>query len=288
MDNKLNINLEKDSIVINIDSLGDNLKRIKSYIQKNFKEYSIDIDTITIVPNLLASKNEMFKRLKLIKWVVKESKIIQKNPNLAKKIIKSYEQKIKISIEFYKVNQDIISIRLFEYRPNILILKIQNNLLSMISNIILNFLKRQCHSSDIMKFDKENSEIFLNTKSDSFIKSLKEILNRSNIVGKRVVFFYEQNYIKSLLKDYKEDSRIKIDSAKEYILKLRKSYKILQIEKNQKDLNLIKIQYLKLVKIYHPDRHYQKENIKEYEKKFLEIKEAYEIIKEYLEKKISA
>lgn len=284
MDNKLNIELQKDSIVIKIDSLGNDLKKIKNYILKNFKEYSMDIDTITLVPNLLATKEEMLKRLKLIKWVIQESKLLNKDPNLAKKILKSYEQKIKIYIEFYKVNQDIISIRLSRYKDNILVLKVQNEFLSIISNIILNFLKRQCNPIDIIKFNKETREILLNTQSDTFAKSLSAIIRRESIVGKGVVFFYDKEYINSLLKDYRRDSK-KINSAREYILKLRKAFEILQVDKSEKDLTIIKMKYLKLVKTYHPDRHYKKSNTHEYEQKFLQIKEAYEVIKEHLERR---
>ena len=213
-------------------------------------------------------------------------KTINKNPNLAKKILKSYEQKIQIYIEFYKVNQDIISIRLNRYKDDILVLRVQNEFLSIISNIILNFLKRQCNPLDIIKFNKETREIYFNTKSESFAKSLNAILSRDTIVGKGVVFFYNKEYIDTLLKEAINTK--KVNSAREYILKLRKAFEILQIDKNEKDLTIIKMKYLQLVKIYHPDRHYKKSNIAEYEQKFLQIKEAYEIIKGHFERKRSA
>ncbi len=284
MDNKLNIQLQKDSIVITIDSLGEDFQKIKAYVLKNFKEYNSSTDKIIIPPNLLASKDEIAKRLKLIKWFIQKSNLLEKNQILARKILKSYEQKIEISFELYKLNQDVVSIYLNRYKNDILVLKIQNEFLPTISNIILNFLKRQCNPKEILKFDKDNREIYFNTKSETFANSLSLILQRENIIGKNVVFIYDKEYVNSILKNVLKTK--KINSAKEYILKLRKAFETLQIDKNEKDLTLIKVKYLKLVKIYHPDRYYEQNNVNviEYKDKFLQIKEAYEIIKEFLQK----
>ena len=281
----MTLNIKKDSILIDIDSLDSNLKKIKNFIFKNFKDYKANIDSLTIETNLLASKIENENRLRLIKWFIKESKLNIENINLAKTIIKAYQQKIDIKIKQYQVNQEIISIRIFEQSKEQISFRLNNDYLPMISNIILNFLKRQFTIYEIVKLDKEQRELTVFTNGENFQEHLKNTIDKITIIGKKVLFFYDKKLINRLLDGYSRKTQENI-SAKEYIKKLRESFKTLELPQGTKEMETIKRQYLKLAKKYHPDRHqnYPSRVQKDYEKKFMDIKDAYERIKLHIEK----
>jgi|GEM_PF-3575690 len=281
----MTLNIKKDSILIDIDSLDSNLKKIKNFVLKNFKDYKSNIDSVTIETNLLASRLENENRLRLIKWFIKESKLNIENINLAKTIIKAYQQKIEIKIKQYRINQEIISIRVYEQSKEKISFRLNNDYLPMISNIILNFLKRQFTIYEIAKLDKEQKELTVFTNGVNFQEHLKNTIDKVTIIGKKVLFFYDKKLINRLLNGYSRKNQENI-SAKEYIKKLRESFKTLELPQGIKDMETIKRQYLKLAKKYHPDKHQNHPNRvqKDYEKKFMDIKDAYETIKLHIEK----
>jgi hypothetical protein len=282
MKSKIIMNLNKDSISVSIDSLNSNIDNVRSFVKRNFTDFKISIESIYLPPNLLANKIEKANRLKLIKWCLKEANI--KDSKLIKGVLNSFEQKIQIDIKAYHVNQDIISIRVFEHN-DLVVFKLHNQYLPIISNIILNFLKRQFSVDEIYRLDKENQELFIKKDTVSFQSNFERTINRGTIIGKKSLFFYDRDLVERLLQGYKKTPKEGI-SAREYIRKLKDAFNTLEIDSSIKDLQLIKRRYLFLAKKYHPDKNQNRNETlkKEFEKRFLLIKEAFEIIKLHLEK----
>jgi DnaJ-class molecular chaperone len=121
------------------------------------------------------------------------------------------------------------------------------------------------------------------------LKELETIIQKKSLLGKSVFFMYKQDFIGTLFKRNFSDKRsdTQSDSIKGKIIKLKDSYKALELNYLIKDLGIIKKQYRELAKKYHPDRVYSQnpQVAKEYQERFLDIKEAYETICEYIEKK---
>lgn len=277
------ITLKKDGISVVIDALDINVQKLKGFVRKNFRDFRLSLESMILPPNLLADRQEKSNRLKLVKWFIQESKIRDKSE--IQSLLNSYEQKIDIYIKAYKISQDIISIRVYEYN-DLVVFKLNNQFLPMISNIILNFLKRQFEIDGIYRLDKVNQELYIKTDTPLFKNNFENTINRITIIGKKVLFFYDRELIEKLLNGYKKIEKDDL-SAREYISKLKNAFQTLEIDSSIKDLQLIKRRYLFLAKKYHPDRNQDRNETlqKEFEKRFILIKEAFEIIKLHLQQK---
>lgn len=280
------IELKRESIYITIDSLNPELKNIKSFIKRNFQTQKIEFDYISLYPNLLATERERENRLKLIKWFIKKSKLDRDNLKIAKQILKSFEQRIEIEILQYRVLKDSITIKISKLDREILKFRVENRFMPLIENIVLNFIKREFEIESIVKFDKSRRELTLKFSKESARETLHKLLNRDSLVGKSVTFLYNIDDIKHLIKDLKLNNYRANLTTREYIVKLRASYSILELKQGEKRLDLIKKQYLKFAKKYHPDRFQNSsiEKLKIYNEKFLELKEAYEMLKSHISK----
>ncbi|WP_024954051.1 J domain-containing protein [Sulfurospirillum arcachonense] len=104
-------------------------------------------------------------------------------------------------------------------------------------------------------------------KKEEFLKTLYYICVKN-------VQYQNPNFLKKLLKA--SSKQIKVD----IIEPLKKHYLILNVNEND-SLHVIRKRYLKLAKIYHPDKVTctNKNLVKEYTTKFQKIQKAYEVLK---------
>lgn len=154
-------------------------------------------------------------------------------------------------------------------------------------NIVQNYIKSR-FIYNLIKQDKENGILIVRTDIDGFGETLKALIEKKSIAGKKVFYIYDKNYIDSFVTTrQKSYANNQTDDLREYMNKIRDSYLVLQLNSQIKDIDVIKKQYYKLAKELHPDNYYSQsyETFKEYEDKFLRVKEAYEILKEYVQKK---
>ncbi len=285
--NRLRIGIDNATIVAEIHHTHLSLQNIKSFIKENFAEYYFGRSNIIMYQDILASKELNEKREKLVNWFVKNAGIEESNPILAKRVLENYKKQIKIKIGIHDVMQDITTIRILKVDEEILSLEVRRDS----GNIIFNYLKSRFLFA-LSNYDKDNNKLYIFTNSDNFKDMISNILNKKSIVGKKVIFIYDRKYIESITKnrfEYKKanNSRASSDSLREYMAKIRNSYLLLELSNQIKDLNTIKKQYYKMAKKLHPDNYYceNEYTVERYKNQFMQVKEAYEVLKEYVEKR---
>lgn len=288
MDKKVNISLQDGIIIAQIHHLHESLSNIKEFVKETFYEYYFSRSSIIIYQDLLSTKAIDKKREKLISWFIKNSKLNLLNPKKADEITKNYKKQIKIEISTNSgLYQNIATIKLSKYTKDLMILEVKKDS----SSIIFSYIRSK-FIYNTSRVDKERSKILLNTSSLNFKNILEEIVSKRTIAGKKVLFLYDKTYINEFISPKKEYSSSSSNSSeqesiKEKIDKIKNSYIILKLNSGIKDISVVKKQYHKLAKEYHPDSHFQKSKseIEVYQDKFLKVKEAYELIREHLERR---
>lgn len=285
---KLKVGIDNVAIVAEIHHTHSSLQNIKSFIKDNFAEYYFGRSSIIIYQDLLASLELNQKREKLVNWFIKNSKLEQNNPIVAKRVIDAYKKQIKIKITTQDIIQDIIAIRITKKDDTIMSLELRKDS----SGIIFNYLKSRFIFA-LLNYNRETSTLLLNTTISGFEETLLNILNKKSIVGKKVIYIYDRKYINSFSdsefrKDRGEEYSYNTqDSLKEYMSKIKNSYTLLELNNHIKDISMIKKQYYKMAKKLHPDNYYKEGDmmVESYKNQFMQVKEAYEILKEYVEKR---
>jgi len=280
------LSLEESIIIAEIHHQHTSLANIKEFIKENFLEYYFGRTNITIYPDLLATKDIDTKREKLIRWFIKASELDTDNPIVARRIKDDYKKIIKIKIttntELYQ--NDVIPIRVAKFDQNTLFIHVKKDNI----NIITSYIKSKFLYS-MVRFERKSGKLFINTKGQNFEESLTELLEKKSIAGKRVTFIYDKNYIDSLFKEARSFKQKEVyrEDIREYMNKIKNSYSVLQLEVDIKDIETIKKQYYKLAREYHPDRYYNSDEstTKYYQDQFMQVKEAYEALKEHIEKR---
>ncbi len=281
---RLKVDFEENCIVAEIHNSNASLSKIKEFIKDSFEEYYFGRNAIVIYQDYIASKAVDEKRQKLVGWFVKNSSLEMYNDELASTIMNSYKKQIKIKITSGEVYQDITTIRLSKYTNDSMMIEVKRDTI----NIVLNFIKSR-FIFDLIKQDKEKGVLIIKTDRTNFGGTLKGLLDKKTVTGKKIFFIYDRNYIDTFVhsRQKQEYSSYQHDSIREYMGRIRDSYSVLQLNSQIKDMDTIKRQYYKLAKEFHPDNYFQdgESAIKKYEDKFMQVKEAYETLREHLQKK---
>ena len=130
---------------------------------------------------------------------------------------------------------------------------------------------------DILDFNSEKLIISLNEESKRLVNAL---ISKSSIMGYKVVFNVKTE-------EFQNSRRFNIEgSLKEYLAKIKNALELFGVD-NIYEWDKIKKEYRRLAKKYHPDLHQNKPELikKIYNKKFIRIKESYELLEEYYQKK---
>ncbi len=286
MSSSIKLDLEENVIHCEIHHQHTSLMNIKDFVKESFAEYYFGRSNITIFPDLLATKEIDSKREKLVRWFVKSSDIDIQNPILARRIIDGYKKiiKIKITTATELQQNDVIPIRLTKFDHNTLLIQVKKDGI----NLIANYIKSRFLFC-MLRFERMDGKLYINIKASGFENALQNVLEKKSIAGKRVVFIYDKSYIDTLLQEgrgYKQKENYH-ENIREYMLKIKNSYTVLRLENGIKDIETIKRQYHKLAREYHPDRFYctDENTAKANQDMFMQVKEAYEALKEHLEKK---
>jgi molecular chaperone DnaJ len=213
--------------------------------------------------------------------------------------VKKHKLLLQTLIKLYKKNHrdDEIMIKrvALNYTKNIrIIIKKYNFLFSDVLNIEIKKISSKEFKIEFSKFVKPVYnyikglflfyilELYEKKFIISFNENSKEIVyeltKKNSIMGYKVYFIVDENEFKFFSRNFSIEGNIK-----EYLAKIRNALEVFGID-NINEFDIIKKEYKRLAKKYHPDLHRDKPELiqKIYNKKFMKIKESYELLEEYV------
>lgn len=289
---QIKMEFEETGITVEIHQNHASLENLKQYIKDNFFEFYFGRNAIVVYQDIMATNDLDHKRKKLVHWLVKTADLSASRPSVARKVLENFKKQIKIKVsQKSEIYHDATTVKISQFDSRSMMIEVSNDTI----HIVLNYIKTR-FLFHLLKYEKEKGHLVVSTSGESVGTILKALIDKKTIAGKKILFLYNRRYVETLIpeeqrdkRQYKEQNSRQYSpdqSIRTYMAQLRESYSLLQLEKSVKDMNCVKKQYYKMAKLYHPDNYYQEDTtvIRSYEDKFLKVKEAYEIIKEYLER----
>lgn len=259
-------------VQINVESSNVILPKILKYAKKYFqKQYRLSTSI------LILDDGERFKKDYLINWTYYASMQSQKdlsstdNSSIDRILEYSYLPiRIKIISGRTLLECVRVSFKMLSLNRAVLILNKPNHIAKRYINALLGHF--------ILNSDLSN--IYLDTSNKDFWIAI------TNIIGNKIIHNIKLEFDYDSFKSYKfEKKSFKSSYLTLQEQKLKKAYATLNCNDND-DFFTIRSNYLNLIKQYHPDKVFNEdlEIIEAYNIKFIEIKEAFDIIKDNLEK----
>jgi molecular chaperone DnaJ len=196
------------------------------------------------------------------------------NENLLKKLILNYKKDLIIKIKKYSVTFD-------EKAIYITVRKLSSKEFEIIfanpKPAVYNYIKG-LFLFDLIDLSKDRLVVTFNEESQRIVSALA---SKHSIMGYKTVFNINENEF-SYTKSFSVEG-----SLKEYLNKIRNALDLFGVSTIY-EFDLIKKEYRRLAKKYHPDLHTNKPELiqKIYAKKFSRVKESYELLEEYYNQKV--
>lgn len=258
-------------VQINIENDNDMLPKILRYARKHFqKQYQLSTSI------LILDDGERFKKDYLINWAYHTSLqsqkdlSVQSNLTIDKILERSYLPiRIKIISNYMLLECVRVSFRMLGLNRAVLILDKPNHIAKRYVSALLG---RFVLNSNL-------SNIFIDTTNKDFWATLTNIIGNKIIHNIKLEFDYDSFKIRFGKKGFNNSYLTQREQ------KLKRAYAILNC-KHDDNFFTIKSNYLELIKQYHPDKVFNKDDaiIQAYNIKFIEIKEAFDLIKDDLER----
>jgi len=271
--------LENGSINIGIPDSHRDVEKLKIFIKNNFEEFYFGRNTIILYQDILASQKSLDQRKNMLEWLYKRSLKDSINQSGASFISQNYKKTIKISFRAQNLSTQTTKINILKQSDNLITVSVKNEPTAL----IYNYLKAKFILHTVYQ-DRNSQFLKIRISNQKVIDELNILIQKKSLVGKRVAFTYPQELFQTSRQQASQSGE---DSVKDKILKLRNSYEALELNYLIKDIGIVKERYRSLAKKYHPDRFYytNPSQAKEYEEKFISIKEAYETICRFIEQK---
>jgi len=258
----------KDNIEVVIDSRFKT-KALIEFIRLSFNKLEINDNEYTIY---FDSKNIKKHKL-LLQTLINMHKKIHKDDSISKQIALNYRKNVVITIKKHSL-----------YYSNILRIDIKKTsskefYISFSQEVksIFNYIKG-LFLFHVLDIDKNKLIISFNESSKEIVYELSK---KNSIMGYKVEFNIDESEFKFSHRNFSVEG-----SLKEYLAKIRNALELFGVDSIYQ-FDIIKKEYKRLAKKYHPDLHTTKPELirKIYEKKFLKIKESYELLEEYYKSK---
>jgi len=196
------------------------------------------------------------------------------NPTLLNKLLLNYKKDLIIKIKKYQVTFD-------ESAIYITVRKISSKEFEILfanpKKPVYNYIKG-LFLFDLLDMSEDRLVVTFNEESQRIVSALA---SKHSIMGYKVIFNINEDDFAYTNKSFSVDG-----SIKEYLNKIRNALELFGVSTIY-EFDKIKKEYRRLAKKYHPDLHRQKPELiqKIYAKKFARVKESYELLEEYYQKK---
>ncbi|NPA56008.1 MAG: DnaJ domain-containing protein [Epsilonproteobacteria bacterium] len=258
----------KDNIEVVIDSRFK-LKGFIEFIRLSFNRLEIRDNEY----HIYFDKDNIKKHKLLLQTLINMHKKVHKDDTIAKRIALNYRKDVVIKIKKYFVSASNvlrITIRKISSKEfSIEFSKEVKSVYNYIKGLFLFHILEMYNDKLIISFNESSKE------------TVYEISKKNSIMGYKVEFVIDEEEFKMSHRNYSVEG-----SIKEYLAKIRNALELFRANSIY-EFDMIKKEYKRLAKKYHPDLHRDKPELikKIYEKKFMKIKESYELLEEYYKTK---
>ena len=257
------INIDKD-----INVIIDSRYKIKSFLQ--FVRLSFNkLEIKDNVYKIFFDKENVKNHKLLIRAIANMVKKYKKDENLYKKLLLNYKKDVVLKIKKHQITFDENSIY-------ITIKKISSKEFEIVfsnpKKQVFNYIKG-LFLLNLLDLDNEKLIVNFNEETKKIVNAL---ISKSTIMGYKVFFKFDES-------EFNYNKRFSVEgSLKEYLAKIRNALELFGAS-DISEFDKIKKEYRRLAKKYHPDIHRNKPELiqKIYHKKFLRVKESFELLKEY-------
>jgi len=257
----------------NIDVVIDSRYKIKSFIEfirLSFNKLEIKDDEYFIY----FDAENIKKHKLLLQTLVKLYKKTHKDDSISKRIALNYRKNVRIKIKKHSVyfgnilNIEIKKISSKEF--SIEFSKFIKPVYNYVKGIFLFHILELYENKLIVSFNENSKDL------------VYEIGKKNSIMGYKVHFIVDENEFRFSSRAFSVEG-----SIKEYLAQIRNSLSIFGVDSIY-EFDRVKKEYKRLAKKYHPDIHRNKPELiqKIYNKKFMKIKESYEVLEEYAKSKL--
>lgn len=268
MDKVFDITID-ESIVVTIDSRYK-LKGFIEFIRLSFNKLEIKDNEYTIY----FDKENLKKHKLLLQTVVNMHKKVYKSDAIVKRVALNYRKNVVIRIKKHALFfADSLSIHIIKNSSKEFTIRF-----SQYNRSVYNYVKG-LFLFDILELGKEYMIVSFNEDTKNIVFQTTE---KNSIMGYKIRFVLDENDFKFSQRKYSIEG-----SLKEYLVKVRNALELFGVETIYQ-FPAIKKEYKRLAKKYHPDIHSDKPELikKIYNKKFMKVKESYELLEDYSKSKI--
>lgn len=264
MDKVFEININE-----NIEVLIDSRYRTKGFIE--FIRLSFNRLDIKDSQYFIYFDSENIRKHKLLlQTLVNMYKKIYHDDSIIKKLALNYRKNVQITIKKHQISEqkNLLNINVRKLSSKEFIIEISKDKKSVYNYIKGLFL------FDVL--DLRNDSILISFNEDTK-RIVSQMNSKSSIMGYKINFHIDEAEFKFTQRAYSIEG-----SLKEYLTKIRNALEVFGAETIYQ-FDAIKKEYKRLAKKYHPDLHRSKPELiqKIYNKKFLHVKESYELLEEY-------
>jgi len=252
----------------NINVIVDSRFKIKGFIQF----IRLSFNNLEIKDNfykIYFDKENIKNHKLLIQAIANMIKKYKNDENLYKKLLLNFKKNVVIKVKKHQITFD-------ENAIYITINKLSSKEFEIIfanpKKSVFNYIKG-LFLLNLLDFDSEKMIINLNEDTKKIVNAL---IAKQSIMGYKVVFRFNEE-------DFEFKKRFSVEgSIKEYLTKIRNALELFGVN-DINEFEKIKKEYRRLAKKYHPDLHRDKPELiqKIYHKKFMRVKESYELLEEY-------
>jgi len=252
----------------NINVIVDSRFKIKGFIQfirLSFNKLEIRDNFYKIYFDKENIKNHKL----LVQSIANMVKKYKHDEVLYKKLILNFKKDVIIQIKKHQITFDENAVyitinKLSSKEFEILFANPKRSVFNYIKSLFLLELLDYTSDKMIVNFNEDTKRI------------VNSLIAKQSIMGYKVIFKFNEE-------DFEFKKRFSVEgSIKEYLTKIRNALDLFGVS-DISEFDKIKKEYRRLAKKYHPDLHRDKPELiqKIYNKKFMRVKESYELLEEY-------
>lgn len=227
----------------------------------------------------LSTQKELWERKKFLLHVYKLASTNNPFSHISlQELTNSYEKPIKVIIKDSSAPVKITNV-LLKVLNNSLYIKLHEDEKFMFWYFVNQFKNYN------LKYNFQKKELLIQTINITLKEEIFTLLSKKNILGNQMQFTYNKSEFASLFHQKSSKKQVNVLASPS----LSYYYRVLNTKPSD-SLDIIRSQYLRLAKRFHPDlqTHLPKDIAQLHTQRFYKIQEAYEAIKHSKNKKIAA